>query len=295
MDLTANLLLAAGASPAMVSSTDEAEHFARNCADAVLINMGTLDSNAVAAQRLTMAAARDVGKHVVFDPVACGATPYRTAACAAAMSFRPTVVRGNAGEIVALASAAGALVPASSSSRSGSRGGTGGGAALAVRGVDSAMDSLDPAVVEAAEALAHTFGCVVAVTGRVDIITAPRSTCPHLPGRMRVTNGDAMLTCVTAAGCSATALVAAFVAANADGRAERGNHDAAGSQRMAAAAWHATGAALCVFEVAAEIALAGAQHKGPGSLRSGLLDALYLMTREEFMGRAWMSTRFDVF
>jgi hydroxyethylthiazole kinase len=43
----------------------------------------------------------------VLDPVGCGATPYRTAACLAMLRLRPAVVRGNASEILALAGAAG--------------------------------------------------------------------------------------------------------------------------------------------------------------------------------------------
>lgn len=43
----------------------------------------------------------------VLDPVGCGATTYRTAACVNMLKLQPTVVRGNASEILALAGAAG--------------------------------------------------------------------------------------------------------------------------------------------------------------------------------------------
>jgi hydroxyethylthiazole kinase-like sugar kinase family protein len=49
-----------------------------------------------------------VGKPWVLDPVGCGATSYRTAACVAMLRQKPAVVRGNASEILALAGAAGA-------------------------------------------------------------------------------------------------------------------------------------------------------------------------------------------
>jgi hypothetical protein len=48
-----------------------------------------------------------LGKPWVLDPVGCGATPYRTQMCLALLQLRPTVVRGNASEILALAGAAG--------------------------------------------------------------------------------------------------------------------------------------------------------------------------------------------
>jgi hydroxyethylthiazole kinase len=48
-----------------------------------------------------------VGKPWVLDPVGCGATSYRTAACVAMLRQKPAVVRGNGSEILALAGAAG--------------------------------------------------------------------------------------------------------------------------------------------------------------------------------------------
>jgi hypothetical protein len=48
-----------------------------------------------------------LNKPWVLDPVGCGATTYRTAACVAMLQLQPTVVRGNASEILALAGAAG--------------------------------------------------------------------------------------------------------------------------------------------------------------------------------------------
>jgi hydroxyethylthiazole kinase len=261
MDITANVLLAAGASPAMVASTDECEHFATQCASAVLINLGTLSSDAVAAQRLTMHAARAAGKPVVLDPVACGATPYRTAACVAALRLRPTVVRGNAGEVVALAQAAGVW-----SEGTGAGAGGAGGSTPLVRGVDSAVGTADPRVAAAAHAIAHEFSCVVGVSGETDVVFDARGLA------FSVKNGVEMLTRVTAAGCSLTALIAAFLAV-ADG----GPHGTA----------FATAAALSVFGVAAELALrVAAPYEGPGSLRVGLLDQLYVMDEDEFKENA---------
>lgn len=252
-DLTANVLLAAGASPCHVASSDEGPPLCAHNADVVLINLGTLTSSALAAQKLVMQAAQLFEKPFVLDPVACGATPYRTAACVAALELKPTVVRGNAGEILSLALASGAWSDDS------------GGAAPVVRGVDSAVAAADARVLKAARAIAAKFDCVVGVSGEVDLVVAP--------GRLTylVRNGVELLTRVTAAGCSMTALVAAF-------------HG--GKQPMIRDLAFATAAAMCVFNVAAELALERAERKGPGSLRVGLLDELYLMSEEDFKARA---------
>ena len=107
------------------------------------------------------------------------------------MEKRPTVVRGNASEIMALASVC--KIPVSSAA-AGSAGG---------KGVDS-TNSSDEAV-GSAVALAQHYGCVVAVSGAVDIIT---------DGKVKalVSNGQEMLTKITAAGCSLSALCAAYCA-----------------------------------------------------------------------------------
>jgi len=109
MDIMANVLLAAGASPAMAHALDEVEDFLR-ISSALLINMGTLSSEWVAAKKLAAAQAQALGKPWVLDPVGCGATPYRTTACLAMLRLKPQVVRGNASEIMALAGAAGRWV-----------------------------------------------------------------------------------------------------------------------------------------------------------------------------------------
>jgi hydroxyethylthiazole kinase len=84
-----------------------------------------------------------------------------------------------------------------------------------------------------------------------------------------VSNGVELLTIITAAGCSVTALIAAFLAVAPKG-----------------AEMEATAAALSVFGLAGEIGLANAPRPGPGSLRVGLLDALHLMTEAEVLAGA---------
>jgi hydroxyethylthiazole kinase len=135
--ITANALLAAGAAPAMVDAPQEAEDFAV-VASAVLINVGTVHERTAEAMRLAARSAGAAGTPWVLDPVAVGGLAYRTALAEELVALRPTVVRGNASEVMALAGA-----------------GAGG------RGVDSTA-STDDATKAAAE-LAHRTGGVVAV------------------------------------------------------------------------------------------------------------------------------------
>ncbi|HEX6231943.1 MAG TPA: hydroxyethylthiazole kinase [Jiangellaceae bacterium] len=183
MDLSANALLAAGASPAMVHARDEAADFAR-IADAVVINIGTLSPPWVEAMHDAAAVAADRGIPWILDPVGVGATPYRTKTATDLLDRNPSVVRGNASEILALA-----------------------GAAEGGKGVDSAHEAADAA--DAARELATRTGGIVSVTGAADLVTDGQTT-------ITVHGGHPMMSRITALGCAASALVGAFTAVEAD-------------------------------------------------------------------------------
>ncbi|WP_371225187.1 hydroxyethylthiazole kinase [Roseovarius sp. 2305UL8-3] len=177
MNVMANVMLAAGASPAMVHAREEAAEFA-GIASALSVNIGTLDPDWVAAMEAAARVMNDAGKPWVLDPVAVFATGLRREAGARLVALKPTVIRGNASEILALA-----------------------GAEAAGQGAD-AGDSVASAEA-AARTLAAQTGGVVAVTGAVDYITDGSRA-------YRVENGDPMMPKITALGCSLTGLVAAF-------------------------------------------------------------------------------------
>jgi hydroxyethylthiazole kinase len=183
MDVSANALLAAGASPVMAHAIEEVEPFVE-MAGALVVNIGTLSEAWVRAMHRAAAKAAAIGKPWVLDPVGVGATAYRTTVAGELLRHRPTVIRGNASEILALAGEAG-----------GTRG------VDSTRGVEAAHD--------AARALARRVGCVVAATGAVDFVTDGRAV-------RVVTNGHPLMTKVTALGCSASSLVGAFVAVTPD-------------------------------------------------------------------------------
>ncbi len=185
---TANVLLALGAAPAMVDIVDEAGVFA-GIASGVLINLGTPTPEQRAASLEAVAGATASGTSWVLDPVAVGALPVRTALAHRLIEQRPTAIRGNASEILAVA-----------------------GLSAGGRGVD-ATDSTDAAA-DAAAALARRTGSVVAVSGPIDLITDGYRV-------LRLANGHELLTRVTGGGCALGAVMAAFL-----GAARGTEHDA---------------------------------------------------------------------
>lgn len=181
---TANVLLAVGASPAMVDDEDEAAGFAR-VADGLLINLGTLSGRRIAAMHVAADAATGLTPWVL-DPVGAGALPVRTSLARELIERRPTVLRGNASEVLGVAAQHGQ--PAGQDRRG--------------RGVDSGTSS-DTAV-DAAVSLAGRHGCVVAVSGATDVITDGQRL-------VLVLGGSPLMTAVTGVGCALGALVAAML------------------------------------------------------------------------------------
>lgn len=98
---TANLLLAAGAIPSLTHAVDEAAAFAAS-ADALLINLGTLDPERRAAIPAAFSAARAAGRPVVVDPVFVERSAPRLAFAREIMALRPDILRVNAAEFTAL-------------------------------------------------------------------------------------------------------------------------------------------------------------------------------------------------
>lgn len=227
MNTTANALLALGASPAMVHAPEEVSDFVR-ISKALVVNIGTLSGPWVAAMKQAAETAREHRVPWVLDPVGAGATRFRTETALALLRARPAVVRGNASEVLALAQSRGA----------------------AGRGVDSLHGSNE--ALAAARVLAAEHQTVVVVSGVVDYVTDGERT-------LEVHNGHPMMTRVTGLGCTATALVGAFLGA--------------GAPPLLAGA-----AGLLALGLAGERAARRAE--GPGSLQLHLLDELYRLSPE---------------
>lgn len=207
-NVTANVLLALGASPAMVDVPTEAGPFAR-VADALLVNTGTPHAEPRTAALEAAHAARDTGTPWVLDPVAVGSLPVRTALARDLLGLHPTVLRGNASEVLALL------------------GDSAGG-----RGVDSTVGTED-ARLASVQASTGRLVAAVAVSGPVDLLVAPGT------GVVRVANGTDLLTRITGGGCALGAVVAAFTSVAPDD---------AGAAAVAATAVHTIAAELAARE-----------------------------------------------
>ena len=177
-NFTANVLLAAGASPAMVITMEEVADFV-SIAEALLINVGTITTIDAEVMLKAAATAQQTNTPWVLDPVAAGALKFRTDIVAELIKFQPTVIRGNASEILAVSGFAG------------------GG-----KGVDSTASSVS--ALPAACQLAVMTGAVVALSGEVDYITDGKEV-------IAVPGGHEIMTKVTGTGCSLGALIAAFL------------------------------------------------------------------------------------
>ncbi len=185
VNFVANGLLAAGAAPVMAHAHTEVGDMA-GIADALYLNIGTLDPAQVEAMRLAAVAASEKGIPVVLDPVGAGATRYRTETALALLEeFRITCLRGNGGEIAALL-----------------------GETAQVRGVEGSTTA-DPTTL-AAKAALH-FGTLVAVTGPVDIVSDGRQ-------HIEIDLGHPWMSRVSGTGCLLSAVVAAFLAVAPENR-----------------------------------------------------------------------------
>lgn len=228
MNSTANALLACGASPVMAHASEEVEEMV-SLAGALVLNIGTLtpywiDSMSKAGKR-----ANALNVPIILDPVGSGATKLRTdSAKRLIQELTIAVVRGNASEVLSLA-------------QEGSR----------TKGVDS-IHSVDEAA-DAAISLAKELKTTLAITGEVDLATDGMRI-------LMVHNGHPLMGYVTGTGCTATALIGAFLAVD---------------QYPV----EATATALAYFGLAGEVAASKA--KTPGSFQMAMLDALYTINEKQ--------------
>jgi len=184
-NFVANAQLACGGLAAVVYNSDEAEGLIKAGASAY-INLGTLlpihkDSMLYAAK---MCAA--LGRPFVLDPVAVGLGSLRTEIAVGLKQYKPSIVRGNASEIITLAKMWSLL----DSDKKGK-----------VHGVES-TDIVDDAK-DAAVALAQYTGGAVAVSGSVDLVTDGSEV-------VRLYGGSPVMEIVTGCGCSLGGVMAVY-------------------------------------------------------------------------------------
>lgn len=240
---SANVLLAAGASPAMLDHEADAAQFAR-IANGILVNFGTATSHQLLAADAATAAAAESDTPWVLDPVSFGGVDHRTVHIRRLAHSGPTCIRGNASEIAGLAGA-----------------GAGG------RGIES-TDGVD-AILDHAGRLAIDTGAIIAASGPRDAIIG---TDPEDPGRLllaRVAGGSPLMPLVVGTGCSLAALTAAYLGAVP---ADQGP-DLARSRFAAVVTAH--------VHFAAAGAVAARTAEAPGSFAVAFLDALHTVSEDD--------------
>ncbi|EFA23729.1 hydroxyethylthiazole kinase [Bifidobacterium gallicum] len=253
INLVANAQLACGGSAAMSFLSNEFSAVAA-LAKAAYINVGTLMPSYPDALRAITADLKESGKPWVLDPVAAGLGATRTNILMDMRHNPPTIVRGNASEIIALASMWGLIEGSSSNGPEG------------VESADDVQSAIEPARLLARFLAQHSPDgkAAVAVSGETDLVTDGTRTF-RLPG------GSPLMTKITGAGCSLGGVTAVYLCV---------------AEPLIAAL-----AASALYNVAAECAVRTLTSYtkvnpdtvalGPGTFQPAFLDALAAATPEQ--------------
>ncbi len=181
----ANILLAVGASPIMADNPKEIEDII-SIASGLNINMGVISDSSLEAMFIGGKKANELQKPVLLDPVAAGATKYRTEQANKLLEeVNFSVIRGNISEVKAL------FLGENST-----------------RGVDAAEeiseDNLN-SVVKFAEEAAKKSNAKIFITGKIDVVSDGKKT-------YAIKNGVAQMAHITGSGCMLSAFLTAFIA-----------------------------------------------------------------------------------
>lgn len=186
-DFVANAQLAAGGSAAMLYLADECKTMAK-IAPAFYINMGTAMPFYADTLPRTARALYENQKPWVLDPVGIGLSELRTDLLSHFKNYKPSIIRGNASEIIALAKLW-RLIDNSDAGK--------------VRGVDT-TEKVSSAK-ESALALAKFTGGAVAVSGEEDLVTDGEET-------IYCAGGSILFTKITGSGCALGGVMAIYLA-----------------------------------------------------------------------------------
>ena len=233
----ANIVLAVGGQPTMAKHPGETAQVAARAA-ALVLNMGTVSE--IDAMLNAGRSANEHGRPIILDPVGVASSDLRKKLIGEmSRAMRFSIIRGNASEIRYMAT------------------GIGGGA-----GVDASLEdritSANAASFGAlARSLAQSLGCVVSISGVIDIVA---DSCHAYA----VHGGCYEMSRITGSGCMLTALMGAFAGANPDCITE------------------AAITAQAVMNVSGELAKLKTDAAGGGTMtfRMHLIDMVSLMTPE---------------
>ena len=267
----ANAQLAIGASPVMADAIEEIEDMA-SIANAININIGTLNNRTIASFTAAGKAANKMEKPLVFDPVGAGASTLRnTCAKEFLTDITPSVIRGNISEIAFIA-----------------------GLDAQSKGVDAGQVNAQMSATEIAQTVAEQHNCVCAITGKTDVISNGKRS-------FLVKNGTEKMSKITGTGCMCDGLIAAFIA-SIDNLGEHHTTNDANTTSNSDAADTACSTlennsyidnlALATTAAIASMGIAGQLAKrdletlgamvGTGSLRVGIIDRLSLLNTDDY-------------
>lgn len=236
----ANITLAIGASPIMADDIKEASEITA-ISQALVLNIGTLNERTIASMLTAGKKANELDIPVVLDPVGAGASELRNKTVSKLFEqIKFSVIRGNMSEIRFIA-----------------------GLSATTKGVDASETDLESGAqngIDTAKTLAVKLGCVIAVTGAIDIISNGKQT-------VCIENGHKMLGAITGTGCMCTSLI--------------GSACGAASDYFAAAA-----SGILYMGIAGEIAFENAGQNGNGSFHIAVIDEISKLNAETVHRRA---------
>ena len=232
----ANILLACGGSPIMSDEVEDVEDITSIC-NGLNINIGTLHKSSIEGMLRAGKKANDLHHPILLDPVGAGASKFRTETALRLMQeLKLAVIRGNISEIKTLALGSGTT-----------------------KGVDADVsdavteENLEQAI-EFVKAFSKKTGTIIAVTGRIDLVT-DGNRC------YVIRNGRPEMGKITGTGCQLSGMMTAFITANPDEMLE------------------AAAAAVCAMGLAGEIGWSRMQTgDGNATYRNRIIDAIYNMT-----------------
>lgn len=263
---SANVALSIGASPIMSEFPEEFKDFTSNITNlSLVLNLGTPSTDQMHIFKKALYVYNESGKHVIFDPVAAGATRPRLKSCLELLnSGQFSVIKGNLGEIAAIWSLCSNYKNRDTQS------------SVLMHGVDSVTTLSKDAIVKIGTEVALDFRTVVVITGAINYIfdgfSTYKDTSYHFSNMdtvqyTTVPGGHELMGSITGTGCSLGTTIAAFVASRADGRAQKSVN-----------VYQATVAAVTLYNKCGKAA--GNESKSPGTFMTKFLDNLYFETHK---------------
>ncbi|WP_298524635.1 hydroxyethylthiazole kinase [uncultured Methanobrevibacter sp.] len=242
----ANAVLAIGGSPFMAEDVEELEEVV-TIADALVINIGKLSKDQVAAMKVSAETANKTNTPIVLDPVGVGVTELRNRTTLDLIeNYKMAAIRGNISEIKAIAKLIGVIDENNTA-----------------KGVDVNVDDIITeenleANGEIIKETAAKLNTTILASGPIDILSDGETV-------ISIDNGDDMMPLITGSGCMLSSIVGTCVG---------GSAPLEGSL-----------VAILAMNLAGEKARAKVDEndEGTGSFRAYLIDYLYKTNAESLI------------